>query len=90
MQLQKSLSARGARAASARRVVVVKAVAAPEAIKTLNTTRSDQVRRPFPFGLVFVRQTLAWRSVRDVLSSSSRPPCVFRGAFRRGARVALA
>jgi hypothetical protein len=43
--LQNKLSARGVRAASSsRRVVVVKAVAAPEAAKTLNTTRSDQVR----------------------------------------------
>lgn len=45
MQLLQN-KARAVRAASSsRRVVTVKAVAAPEAIKTLNTTRSDQVRR---------------------------------------------
>ena len=44
MQLLQN-KARAVRATSAsRRVVAVKAVAAPEAIKTLNTTRSDQVR----------------------------------------------
>jgi len=85
MQLQKSLSARGTRAASARRVVVVKAIAAPEAIKALNTTRSDEVRfrrrrrrrrcvtGTHSFGPLSSSQVRARRASPARLASAARP-----------------